>query len=293
VPGTTPPPRELLRTLRQPRYVSLGALMVLIATACSLAGTWQIYRLAGKVHANDELRHNAHLPAAAVADVLPLVGSPAAPPHSRAVQFRTITATGTFDGGHQSLLRQAQVNDDTGYLVVTPLVTPDGTLLIVRGFISGTTSDKTPVPPAPLSGQVTVRARVQPADKRSDQAAALTGGQVESINPVQQAARLGTPVFDGYAELLNGQAGVGTLVPIPDPDLSNPAGGAIEPQHLAYVIQWYLFAVLALAAPVVMARSETRRHDIDDTAEFDDPVRAPDDEQARAAKLADRYGRAR
>ncbi len=45
---------------------------------------------------------------------------------------------------------------------------------------------------------------------------------------------------------------------LPAPDLSNPAGGAVEPQHLAYVIQWYLFALLALAAPFLIARHEVR-----------------------------------
>ena len=46
---------------------------------------------------------------------------------------------------------------------------------------------------------------------------------------------------------------------LPGPDLSNPAGGAEEPQHAAYVVQWYLFALLALCAPFVMAAAERRR----------------------------------
>ena len=58
---------------------------------------------------------------------------------------------------------------------------------------------------------------------------------------------------------MSSQPGTAGLIQIPAPDLSNPAGGAIEPQHLAYVIQWFLFAALALAAPFVMARAETRR----------------------------------
>jgi hypothetical protein len=45
---------------------------------------------------------------------------------------------------------------------------------------------------------------------------------------------------------------------VPEPDLSNPAGGAAEWQHLAYVIQWFIFALLALAAPFALARHEVR-----------------------------------
>lgn len=52
-----------------------------------------------------------------------------------------------------------------------------------------------------------------------------------------------------------GTAGVRVL---PGPDLSNPAGGAYEGQHFAYIIQWYLFALLALAAPFAMSRFELR-----------------------------------
>jgi hypothetical protein len=141
---------------------------------------------------------------------------------------------------------------------------------------------------------------VQPAETRNDGAVDLTGHQLAAINPVEQSTRLGVPVYDAYVELLPGNAGVGALTPIPSPDLSNPAGGAIEPQHLAYVIQWFLFALLALAAPIVMARAETRHHE---TAELDTvtdgaPARggaaqAQSEAERRRAKLADRYGRAR
>ena len=85
---------------------------------------------------------------------------------------------------------------------------------------------------------------------------------------------------------------------MPDPDLSNPAGGAVEPQHLAYVIQWFLFALLALAAPLVMARTDSRRPDHEDAnaargfEEFAQPAPPPADDE-RAARLADRYGATR
>ncbi|MCU1658366.1 MAG: hypothetical protein JWO57_3022 [Pseudonocardiales bacterium] len=284
----------MLRTLRQPRYAALSVLMLIVAGICVLAGTWQIARLGGKIGANDDLRRNAHAAPAAVPDVLPLVGQTA--PSARTVQYRHITVSGTYDPAHGSLVRQRTVDGDTGYLVLTPLRTPEGVLLVVRGFISGTTSDSTPSVPTPPTGIVTVSARVQPAETRRDAAASLPDRQVESINPGQQAARLGAPVFDGYAELLSGQPGVGTLTAIPDPDLSNPAGGAVEPQHVAYIIQWYLFALLALAAPIAMARAETRQHVTRDFDEVPGPDAGPPPqstpEQLRAAKLADRYGRA-
>lgn len=280
----------MLRTLREPRYAALSVLMLIVAAICVLAGTWQISRLSGKVTENDALRHNAHAATAPVGEVLPLVGK--GTPTADSIQYRTVTATGTYQPAGQALVRQRTVDGDAGYLVLTPLRTTQGTLLVVRGFLSGTAAKSgLPAIPAAPGGQVTVTARVQPAEIRNDRAAALGGRQLESINPRLQAVRLGTPVYAGYVELHDGQPGTSGLTVIPAPDLSNPAGGAVEPQHVAYIIQWYLFALLALAAPFAVARAETRSHH-DDDREVDDVAPAPQTPaEARAARLADRYGR--
>jgi hypothetical protein len=97
-----------------------------------------------------------------------------------------------------------------------------------------------------------------PTSSENDHAAQLSHGQVDSINIAEQAGRLSTPIYSGYATLLPGQPGTSGLANFPSPDLSNPAGGAYEWQHLAYVLQWYIFAILALAAPFLISRHETR-----------------------------------
>ncbi len=268
-----------LRVVRQPRYAALSVLMVVVALICIAAGTWQIARLDGKVAANDALRANAHQRPVPVSRLLPLIDAKASVAESR-VRYRTVTASGTYDTANQSLVRNRSVDDRNGLLVLTPLHTKHGDLLVVRGFVTSASL----TPPRPPGGPVSVRARVQLAESRHDGAAQLPGGQVESINPDDQQRRLGSPVYDGYVELLAGQPGVSGLTAIPGPDLSNPAGGAVEPQHFAYILQWYLFALLALAAPFAMARAERREHA---AAELDG-----DDPQSEvAAKLADRYGR--
>ena len=97
-------------------------------------------------------------------------------------------------------------------------------------------------------------------------------------------------MFDGYAELLRGQPGSHDpqLIAVPAPGLSNPAGGAVEPQHFAYIVQWYLFALLALAAPFAMVRADRKER----TALEPGPDEQLTEQERRAAKLADRYGRA-
>lgn len=279
--------------------------MLVIAVVCVALGSWQIARLQLKHDDNDILRANAHKPAQPISAVL----APGAHPSTDQIDFRQVRAQGVYDAADQLLVRQRNVGDDTGYLVLTPMRMDSATVLVVRGFISGG-GTATVTAPAPPTGPVTVSLRLRPAETGAERLDAVPAGQVDSINPAAQATRLGTTVLDGYGELLGGQAGSAGLVAVPSPDLSNPAGGAVEPQHLAYIIQWYLFAALALAAPFAMARADSRHaeadsREIDDIDEIDElpPVgeldrapraalpATPSAEQARTQRLADRYGR--
>jgi cytochrome oxidase assembly protein ShyY1 len=280
----------VLTTLRQPRYLKLGALMAVVAAICVIAGTWQIHRFDEKVHANDYLRANAHDAPVPTARLLPLVGHGSAPSQN-AIEFRAVRATGEYDAAGQTLVRSRTVGNETGFVIVTPMRTADGTLLVARGFAPVPSDGGVPAVAAPPPGRVTVLARAHAPESGNDDFAQLTQGQVEKINPSEQASRLGGAVFNGYVELEASQPGTKGIRALPAPNLSNPAGGAVEPQHFAYIIQWYLFAGLALAAPFVMARAE-RKRDGGEDEQFDDIVVERTPEEVRAAKLADRYGRA-
>jgi cytochrome oxidase assembly protein ShyY1 len=284
----------VLSVLRQPRYAALSALMAIVALVCIAAGSWQIARFEQKRSENEHLRTNAHDPAVAVGSLLPVVGHGGAPSPAR-LEFRTVTAAGRYEAAGQVLVRNRTVGDANGFLVLTPLRTADAVLLVARGFLPQPNSGQVPAPPAPPAGTVRITARAHSPESRHDQAALLGGSQVESINPGDQARRLRVPVYNGYAELEAKQPGTAGLTALPGPDLSNPAGGALEPQHFAYVIQWYLFAALAVAAPFAMARAETKGRkpsiDFDAASDPDQDTPARSDEQRRAAKLADRYGR--
>jgi cytochrome oxidase assembly protein ShyY1 len=285
----------VLEQLRKPRYLALSAVMLLVATLCIAAGTWQIFRFIQKRDENALLRHNAHAPVAPAADVLVTTTANDAEHQASQTRFRRVHAEGTYDVGRQLLVRERTVDGVVGFLVLTPLRTTSGTvLLVVRGFVAADGNLPTPVADPP-SGQVTVVARAEEPELRNDHFGKTAAGQISAINTVSAASRLGAPVYQAFAELLNHQPGGAKLTPIPDPDLSNPAGGAVEPQHLAYILQWYLFALLALAAPIVMARAESRLPELepeDFGAETAVPV-LDQQERDRAARLADRYGGAR
>ncbi len=289
--------RAVLEQLRKPRYLALGAVMVLVAAVCIGAGTWQVFRFKEKHDANHLLRHNARAHIAPLPGVLVTTTTPGAKQRAEDARFRRVSVTGTYDVSHQTLVRERTVDGTVGFLVLTPLRASGApVLLVVRGFVAADGNAPTAVA-APPAGSVTVTARVEAPELRNDHFGAAAPGQVNAINPISAARRLGEPVYEGYAELLDKQPGGSGLTPIPDPDLSNPAGGAVEPQHVAYILQWYLFALLALAAPLVMARSESRDPDataraVDAIDEIDQPdARTPTAEQsAHAARMTDRYG---
>lgn len=253
----------MLATLRQPRYLGLFGLMLVLAVICGAAGTWQTFRFEQKRNANHHLRADNGVRPADIAAALGPASKPTATGNDQ--KFRHVTASGTYLDTKEILLRDQTINGNLGYLVITPLRTSTGVLLVARGFVAQTGAAETsPNVPAAPSGPVTVTARLEPAEDKADRLGQLPGHQVETVNPALQATRIGAPVWNGYAELLSGQPGTSGLTVIPAPDLSNPAGGAEVPQHAAYVVQWYLFALLALAAPFIMARAERRRDEAPD-----------------------------
>ena len=319
----------MLRTaawaLRQRRYRALAVLMFAVAVFCVAAGTWQISRYTQKVHDNNRLRANAHAAAAPLTPaLLPLVGTAPAP-SAEAIRYRTVTATGSYLPGRTEYLRNQSIGGTDGFYVITPLRTGDGALLVARGFVAATADGRPPTTvPAPPTGTVRIIGRLQTADTAADDAAALPNAMIDSVNAAGQASRLHVPVYDGYLTLGADQPGGSGLQAVPPPDLSNPAGGAAEWQHLAYVVQWYVFALLALAAPFAMGVHEVREarkqflgtDGITELGALDDDLPAlPGGSAAggavalresgelaqygaitaaqwqRAAKLADRYGR--
>jgi cytochrome oxidase assembly protein ShyY1 len=290
--------RAALRTVREPRYAMLSALMLVVALVCVGAGTWQITRFEQKVHANDALRADAAAAVTPVARVLPIArpGKPMPAVDADNVRYRRVAASGAYQVADQVLVRGRSVGGQQGFLVLTPLSARQAMLLVARGFVAAAGSGAPPaVIAAPPAGTVRVVGRVQTGESGPKANSGMPAGQVRTIDPAGQADRLERPVYAGYVELEPGQPGAAHLTALPGPDLSNPAGGAVEPQHFAYIIQWYLFAILALAAPFAMARAETkhRREEEYDAAPGAAPAVVPELSAAerRAAKLADRYGR--
>ena len=245
----------MLRILGSARFLALLAVGLLVATGCAAAGVWQIHRFNEKRHANAELRHNDAQAAVPVDDLL-AVNQPA----SDGLQFRKVVATGRYDPAGQVLVRQREVDGQPAFLVLTPLRTSQGSvLLVVRGSVPVTAAAMdTPTVPPPPDGPTTVTGRVY-AGESGGLGVRLPPDQIERIDLSALSRRLGMPTYGGYVELVSSSPADSRLSPLPLPDMSNPAGGAFTAQHLAYVVQWFLFALLALAAAPVFTVLDQRR----------------------------------
>lgn len=234
--------------------VALISLGLVLGCACGAAGVWQWHRFGEKKTADDELRAAAARPTAPVDEVLQ-----AGIAVDDTVRFRTVTAAGRYDPSRQVLVRKRQIDDTPGFLVITPLRTASGrTLFIDRGFIAATgAATLTPTPPDPPTGQVQVTARVLP-DEGGGLGTGLPDRQIENIDVTALAARDGVPTYPAFGELIASTPPEQGLSPLPAPDLTNPAGGAFVAQHLAYVVQWFLFSGFALAGPVILLLLDRR-----------------------------------
>jgi hypothetical protein len=232
--------------------------------------------------------------------------------------------TGSYLRAHEQYVANQTQRGRQGFYVLTPLRVGAATLLVVRGFVAATADETRPATvAAPAEGAVSVTGWLDTPQRRSDELGRLGHGEIMSINPGEQAARLHAPVFQAYLTLNARQPGTAGLATVPLPGLGNPSGGAAEWQLLSYVVQWYAFAVLALALPFLVSRVEVREArrrflGVDPgTAELDaEPTAralpapssgadvvvrpggelarrgdAPAERLARAQRLADRYGR--
>jgi cytochrome oxidase assembly protein ShyY1 len=316
--------RALVWTLRQRRYAALAVAGLVVALISVGAGTFEIHRYQEKRSDNSALRTNAQAPVTRLAgSFVPLTGQGDAP-DATAIRFRHVTVVGLYLRTREQYVANQTRAGRQGFDVLTPLRTGGATLLVVRGFVAATADETRPasVPAAP-AGPVRVTGWLDVVQRAGDQLGRLGHDEIMSINAGEQAARLGAPVFQAYLTLTARQPGTAGLSSVSLPGLGNPTGGAVEWQLLSYVVQWYVFAVLALAMPFVVSRTEIReaRHrylGIDpgaaqlDALDGSHPIaarevsggelvargrgelarRARDAQRVeRAARLADRYGR--
>jgi len=226
------------------RWVALGVAVLGFAVLAVRLGLWQFERV------GERSADNARIETNLAADPVP-VHELASPDRTvdEAAEWRTVTASGSYDAARQLVVRYQSRESGRGVSVLTPLVLPDGTgLLVERGWQPGNADPaEVPVPP---SGPVTVTGWWR-TDSRADGAATEPEqGQVRAISSAALADWVPYPLMSGYVALTEQVPPVAVgLLPAEPPQLGSGP-------HLFYGLQWFFFAGLAVCGAAYLAWSE-------------------------------------
>ena len=245
----------MYRFLLSRQWVILTVLGLVMIPVMIRLGYWQLHRHENRVANNEVISANLSAEPVRVESVT----EPGAV-LAREDLYRVVTAEGRYDSARTVVARQRTDagGERIGYHVITPLVLDGGgTVLVNRGWVSpGDDITVFPKIPAPPAGEVTVTGRLRPDETTSATGIrnrpGLPPGQISLISSTALADDMPRTLVSGYLELVSTTPGPTGTQPqlIPSPDASG-----IGP-HLAYAIQWWLFAAMVPVGWVVLLRRE-------------------------------------
>lgn len=253
----------MYRFLLTPRWLVVGALVLLAVGVCVFMGTWQLSRFENRV---DEHKAAEHTEATA-AQQTPVPLSRVLPDAKAQVPSdgsgRRVTATGHYDPAHQLLVPDRRLDGHDGYYVLTPLRVDGGAALpVVRGWLpgavpAGAAARAAAVPPAP-AGEVTVTGALQYQESAGDNGVpaapgALPTGQLAVVNAASLVNLLPYPVYNGW---ITATATAAPMKPVPPAAAPNSGLDLKAFQNLGYTGQWFVFAGFVVFMYFRLARRE-------------------------------------
>ena len=226
------------------RPIVKSVIALLLIVGCLWASQWQYHRGEDRTARNATIEERITLPAVELATLTSDVTS---------YEWRTIKTSGTFNPREQILLRNRYFEGKYGYAVLTRFTTASGdSIWVDRGWVAaGATATIAPQTPAVPEGLVAITARLRlDSSLPSGSFFALPlnrdEGLVSKLN-----AQSGLASENYYLDLISGSDPLLTpAVPSDVPSLS-------DGPHLAYAVQWILFAAL-----VVYGRYLIRKMDL-------------------------------
>ena len=264
---------------RRPRWILSHILVLVLIVVMINLGFWQLRRLHEKTTLNDHVRSRGSLATEPITALVPTGSTRAS---TRDVQWRRVTATGTYRVADELVVSNRSISGQPGFWVLTPLVESDGSIIpVVRGFVFRPEFEQRGISDVPApAGEVTIEGALQASptsglfgDERSQ------GGPVPAISQVDTARlaqRWGGTVLPVWLRLDSGAGAPSTqgpLYPVPPPPLSNGP-------HLSYAVQWFIFSLIAIGGyPIVLRRQAYGR---DRSADEWPPDEIPPDENQTA-----------
>jgi cytochrome oxidase assembly protein ShyY1 len=240
----------MYRFLFTPRWLGFHLLVAFVIVLMVNLGFWQLRRLDERKAFNAEVTSRVDLPPQPLDDVLVTGGDP------DALEWRSVTATGTYLPDEQFVVVNRSQGGLAGNMVVTPMALADGRILLVeRGFEPlgqglGTSA------PAP-SGSVEVLGRLRPSETRyTGQLSDTSSGELTEAQRVdipRLTAQLPGPPVPMYLELTASRPAEAGPYPQPVtlPELT-------EGPHLSYAVQWFIFSIAVVVGWVLAVRKSIR-----------------------------------
>ena len=221
-----------MRRYLRPRWLVVHVLFVLVVAVLVSLGFWQLQRLEER-RARNELFVTAAARPARPIDELIDVDDPEGPVDD--LRFRTVTATGTFDGGDTISVRTTQDGASGGWVFTTMDVGGGEVVAVLRGF-------------APLDDEGSVLAPAAPSGERTVEGTAIPVARLPRTARTA-VERLAADEPGLLALVVQATQADEPLTPVPPPDLDD------EGPHLAYAVQWFLFATIAAVGyPILLRR---------------------------------------
>jgi cytochrome oxidase assembly protein ShyY1 len=217
---------------------------ILLIAGCLWASQWQFHRGEDRKARNNTIEEHIKFPEVELTTLTSNV---------KLHEWRSVTATGRFDANEQILLRNRYFEGKYGYAVLTRFTTEGGdSIWVDRGWVAaGASATIAPETPPVPTGLVSIIARLRlDSSLPSGSFFALPinrdGELISKLN-----AQSGSSSEDYYLDLVSGSV----------PDLTPTAPAQIpslsDGPHLAYAVQWILFAGL-----VVYGRYLIRKMDL-------------------------------
>ena len=240
----------MLRRVARPRTskIVLTIAAFVVAAVCVRLGFWQLDRLHGRKDANRGIAAAEGRPPAPLSTLL------ASTPDPTVLRFRRATIAGRYDPAHEVLLygRNASTGE-AGDHVLTPLVLPDGSAIVVdRGWVPIESTVPLSGSDAAPAGQVRITGVLFPPDALSTPVAGASPAvNVTKVDLGQLGGQVPYPLLPFYVLLQHQdppQSGrLPEMPPLP-PFTNGP--------HLSYAVQWFSFAAIAIVGYGVVLRRE-------------------------------------
>ena len=234
------------------RRLALSIAVLLAVVAMVTAGFWQLHRLSERREHNAKVSDRGRLPAVEVQDLIEVGDDYEA---GAELEFRTVQAVGVYEPGDQVLIRNRSYQGAAGYWVLTPLRLRSGSVVAVnRGWIPR--GAEVPASFAPPVGEVEVTGLVRSTVTAAglQQPDPSNGVLAEMARPdlARLSQQLEAELLPVYVQFQAQAPPAGELpVPVPAPDLG-------EGSHLAYAVQWFVFATIALVGYPLILRHQKR-----------------------------------